>query len=116
MFVRTRNPVGNVEKRSWALTDMRTAASLLRILLWPALGLILGLVYGMLIGSVAQFRYSMEALAFAVGLVSGGAAFALYVTRDRPAGPGRLARAGPRLERRRPFRPKSSDDSREESP
>jgi len=33
-----------------------------------SIGLILGLVYGMLIGSVAQFRYSMEALAFSVGL------------------------------------------------
>ncbi len=32
------------------------------------IGVILGLVYGLLIGSVAQFRYSMEALALAVSL------------------------------------------------
>jgi len=32
------------------------------------IGLILGLVYGLLIGSVAQFRYSMEALALSVAL------------------------------------------------
>ncbi len=32
------------------------------------IGLILGFVYGLLIGSVAQFRYSMEALALAVAL------------------------------------------------
>ena len=32
------------------------------------IGLILGLVYGLLIGSVAQFRYSMEALALSVSL------------------------------------------------
>ena len=40
--------------------------------LWPvvfkelSIGVILGLVYGLLIGSVAQVRYSMEALALAV--------------------------------------------------
>jgi magnesium transporter len=33
-----------------------------------SIGLILGLVYGLLIGSVAQFRYSMEALALSVAL------------------------------------------------
>ena len=33
-----------------------------------AIGVILGLVYGALIGSVAQFRYSMEALAVSVAL------------------------------------------------
>ena len=33
-----------------------------------SIGVILGLVYGLLIGSVAQFRYSMEALALAVSL------------------------------------------------
>ncbi len=33
-----------------------------------SIGLILGLVYGLLIGSVAQFRYSMQALAFSVAL------------------------------------------------
>jgi magnesium transporter len=33
-----------------------------------SIGLILGLVYGLLIGSVAQFRYSMEALAISVAL------------------------------------------------
>jgi magnesium transporter len=32
------------------------------------IGVILGLVYGLLIGSVAQFRYSMEALALSVAL------------------------------------------------
>jgi len=32
------------------------------------IGVILGLVYGLLIGSVAQFRYSMEALALSVSL------------------------------------------------
>jgi len=42
--------------------------------IWPvvfkelSIGLILGLVYGLLIGSVAQFRYSMEALALSVAL------------------------------------------------
>jgi len=42
--------------------------------IWPvvfkelSIGLILGLVYGVLIGSVAQFRYSMEALAVSVAL------------------------------------------------
>jgi magnesium transporter len=33
-----------------------------------SIGLILGFVYGLLIGSVAQFRYSMEALALSVAL------------------------------------------------
>jgi magnesium transporter len=33
-----------------------------------SIGLILGLVYGLLIGSVAQFRYSMETLALSVAL------------------------------------------------
>ena len=33
-----------------------------------SIGLILGLVYGVLIGAVAQFRYSMEALALSVAL------------------------------------------------
>jgi len=33
-----------------------------------SIGLILGLVYGLLIGAVAQFRYSMEALAISVAL------------------------------------------------
>ena len=33
-----------------------------------AIGVILGLIYGLLIGSVAQFRYSIEALAIAVAL------------------------------------------------
>ena len=33
-----------------------------------SIGLILGLVYGLLIGAVAQFRYSMEALALSVAL------------------------------------------------
>jgi magnesium transporter len=33
-----------------------------------SIGLILGLVYGLLIGTVAQFRYSMEALALSVAL------------------------------------------------
>ena len=33
-----------------------------------SIGVILGLVYGLLIGSVAQFRYSMEALALSVAL------------------------------------------------
>ena len=33
-----------------------------------SIGLILGLVYGLLIGSVAQFRYSIEALALSVAL------------------------------------------------
>ncbi|MEE4262860.1 MAG: magnesium transporter [Desulfobacteraceae bacterium] len=33
-----------------------------------SIGFILGLVYGLLIGSVAQFRYSMEALALSVAL------------------------------------------------
>ena len=33
-----------------------------------SIGLILGLVYGLLIGSVAQFRYNMEALALSVAL------------------------------------------------
>jgi magnesium transporter len=33
-----------------------------------SIGLILGIVYGLLIGSVAQFRYSMEALAVSVAL------------------------------------------------
>jgi magnesium transporter len=33
-----------------------------------SIGLILGMVYGLLIGSVAQFRYSMEALAVSVAL------------------------------------------------
>ena len=42
--------------------------------IWPvvfkelSIGVILGLVYGLLIGSVAQFRYSMEALALSVAL------------------------------------------------
>jgi len=42
--------------------------------IWPVvfkeltIGIILGLVYGLLIGSVAQFRYSMEALAISVAL------------------------------------------------
>jgi magnesium transporter len=42
--------------------------------IWPVvlkeltIGLILGFVYGLLIGSVAQFRYSMEALALSVAL------------------------------------------------
>jgi magnesium transporter len=33
-----------------------------------SVGVILGLVYGVLIGSVAQFRYSKEALAISVAL------------------------------------------------
>jgi magnesium transporter len=33
-----------------------------------AIGVILGLIYGLLIGSVAQFRYSIEALAISVAL------------------------------------------------
>ncbi|MEJ2285357.1 MAG: magnesium transporter [Desulfobacterales bacterium] len=42
--------------------------------IWPvvlkelSIGIILGLVYGLLIGSVAQFRYSLEALAISVTL------------------------------------------------
>jgi magnesium transporter len=42
--------------------------------IWPvvfkelSIGVILGLVYGLLIGTVAQFRYSMEALALSVAL------------------------------------------------
>ena len=42
--------------------------------IWPVvfkeltIGLILGLVYGLLIGSVAQFKYSLEALAISVAL------------------------------------------------
>ena len=42
--------------------------------IWPvvfkelSIGVILGLVYGLLIGSVAQFRYSIEALALSVAL------------------------------------------------
>jgi len=66
---------GNIGTQSSTIVVRGLATGRLNVRdIWPvvfkelAIGVILGLVYGLLIGSVAQFRYSREALALSVAL------------------------------------------------
>ena len=66
---------GNIGTQSSTIVVRGLATGRLSVRdIWPvvlkelAIGVILGLVYGLLIGSVAQFRYSREALALSVAL------------------------------------------------
>jgi len=66
---------GNIGTQSSTIVVRGLATGRLSVRdIWPvvlkelSIGVILGLVYGLLIGSVAHFRYSMLALAFAVAL------------------------------------------------